>query len=79
MCIFARERRGERLRVGDQRSGMAAHARLSCLASDQRSSGRLPKQECSRRLLRNLCNPIIVSAETSERMGSADFFMFLIP
>ena len=27
MCIFARERRGERLRVGDQRSGMAAHAR----------------------------------------------------
>ena len=41
LCIFARERRGERLRVGDQRSGMAAHARLSCLASDQRSSGRL--------------------------------------
>jgi len=27
LCIFARERRGERLRVGDQRSGMAAHAR----------------------------------------------------
>ena len=27
LCIFARERRGERLRVGDQRLGMAAHAR----------------------------------------------------